>query len=97
MLKAFFNEGFTEIELCDIDIKEHLVNGGYGSILLNRLKQIAEDREARTIRGWITEVDRGHLERLVHFYEKHGFEVMLQDNENSIRIGNLLWLNNLIK
>ncbi|WP_222433897.1 GNAT family N-acetyltransferase [Planococcus sp. CPCC 101016] len=97
VLKAFFNEDYTKIELSDIDIKESMVNLGYGSILLNGLIQIAKHRNVTFISGWISEVDRNHIDRLVHFYEKHEFEVILHEEKNSAKIGSLLWSNDLIQ
>jgi GNAT superfamily N-acetyltransferase len=93
-LKAFFINEFTKIELADIDIKEQFVNDGYGSILLGKLIELAVKRNVREITGWISGVDKNHIERLVHFYEKHGFQINLHDRANTYKIGDLIWLNN---
>lgn len=94
VLRAFFDEDFTNISLADIDIKEHLTSHGYGSILLNTLIKIAQERNTNSITGWISKVDSDHLERLVHFYKKHKFTVDLFDDKNdNLRIGNLEWKN----
>lgn len=90
VLKAFFDENFTNISLGDIEIEEHLTSYGYGSILLNTLIKIAKTRNINSITGWISKVDNDHLERLVHFYKKHNFTVNLfKDNTDNLRIGNL--------
>ena len=95
MLKAFFDETFQNISLADIDIDKSFANNGYGSILLSNLVQIANARNVKDITGWISNVDRDHLDRLVHFYKKHGFEVNLEvQNENQLKIGNIRWKNN---
>lgn len=94
ILKAFFNEEFTNISLADIEIEEPLANHGYGSILLSNLIKIAEANDVNSITGWISKVDSGHLERLVHFYKKHNFKVNLEENnKDSYKIGVLKWQN----
>lgn len=94
VLKAFFNDNFTNISLADIEIEEYLSNRGYGSILLGTLIDIAKEKKAKTITGWISRVDNDHLERLVHFYKKHNFEVTLDGNsKDSLKIGDLKWKN----
>lgn len=94
ILRAFFDEDFTNISLADIEIKEHLTSLGYGSILLNTLIKIAQERNVNSITGWISKVDSDHLERLVHFYKKHKFIVDLSDDKkDNLRIGSLEWKN----
>lgn len=93
-LNAFFNIEHTEIELADIDIKEDIANEGYGSILLSALIEIAKNKKTHSISGWISRVDENHIDRLVHFYKKHNFKVILQNEMESKKIGNLLWINN---
>lgn len=94
LLKAFFNETFQNISLADIDIDESLTNHGYGSILLSNLIQIATNRDSNTISGWLSRVDSEHLDRLVYFYKKHNFEVIL--NNQTVKgheVGNIVWKN----
>jgi GNAT superfamily N-acetyltransferase len=94
VLKAFFTEDFTEIDLADIDIKEHLSNKGYGAILLRKLIDIAKGKSVSRISGWISSVDIGHIERLTHFYKKHGFEVIInEDVVSGNKIGDIVWTN----
>lgn len=94
VLKAFFNDDFTNISLADIEIEEYLSNHGYGSILLGTLIDIAKERKIKNITGWISRVDIDHLERLAHFYKKHNFEVSLHENsKDSLKIGDLTWKN----
>lgn len=95
-LKAFFKNDFIKIELADIDIQEHFVNYGYGSILLGKLIELAVQRNVREISGWISGVDKDHIDRLVHFYEKHGFEIKLHDRATTYKIGDLVWFNNFV-
>ncbi|NUH86462.1 GNAT family N-acetyltransferase [Bacillus firmus] len=92
VLKAFFNDDFTDISLADIEIEKYLSNHGYGSILLSTLIEIAKKGNIDSITGWISSVDFDHLERLVHFYKKHNFEVILDENsKGSLKIGDLIW------
>jgi GNAT superfamily N-acetyltransferase len=84
------------IELADIDIIENMSARGYGSILLKALLEIAHDKGVERINGWISSVDIEHLERLKHFYIKHGFHIKIDDdykNNKSNKIGELYWVN----
>ncbi|MDZ5480333.1 hypothetical protein [Bacillus thuringiensis] len=95
ILKAFCDDDLTEIMLVDVDIKEHLSNKGYGTILLSRLLSLAKARNILKISGWISRVDKDHIERLTHFCQKHGFKVILHENENNpLKIGDIIWVNN---
>ena len=68
------------------------INKGLGSMLLNALLDIAKKRNINRITGEIARVDIGHIERLVHFYEKHNFEVILCSNPaDRYKIGDLVW------
>lgn len=92
VLKAFFKNNFTIISLEDIEMEDSLVNQGFGSILLTTLIDIANKRNVNRITGEIARVDIGHIERLVHFYEKHNFEVILcSDSADVYKIGDLVW------
>ena len=92
MLKAFFENNFTTISLEDIEMADSFINQGLGSMLLNALLDIAKKRNIRRITGEISRVDIGHIERLVHFYEKHNFEVILCSGSTDVyKIGDLVW------
>ncbi|TLS36049.1 GNAT family N-acetyltransferase [Pseudalkalibacillus caeni] len=65
-------------------------NRGYGSICMNYLKERAKDNNIPTITGDIAERDWGHVDRLIHFYEKHNFDVMLDKEDKS---GEIVWSN----
>jgi hypothetical protein len=57
-------------------------NKGYGSICMQYLKDTAADNNIPVIKGDIAKRDWGHVDRLVHFYEKHNFEIELDpDNQ----------------
>ena len=68
------------------------INKGLGSMLLNALLDIAKKRNVNRITGEIARVDIGHIKRLVYFYEKHNFEVILCSNSADVyKIGDLVW------
>lgn len=50
-------------------------NRGYGTIMMRYLIGYARDIGCSGIYGYLSDVDRGHEDRLVHFYEKFGFIV----------------------
>ncbi|NGP46522.1 hypothetical protein G4V62_16790 [Bacillaceae bacterium SIJ1] len=69
------------------DIKGE-VNQGFGSICMAYLKEQAEEYNAWRIEGDLAKRDWGHLDRLIHFYQKHGFDVQLDEETYS---GSICW------
>ncbi|MBY6035838.1 hypothetical protein KUV80_04205 [Fictibacillus nanhaiensis] len=63
-------------------------NKGYGTICMHYLKEIASDNNVPVIKGDIAQRDWDHVERLIHFYEKHDFDIEL-DSEN--KCGKIEW------
>jgi hypothetical protein len=63
-------------------------NKGYGSICMQYLKETATDHNIPLIKGDIAKRDWDHVDRLVHFYEKHDFNVEL-DRHN--KCGKIEW------
>jgi GNAT superfamily N-acetyltransferase len=63
-------------------------NKGYGSICMNYLKDIAREQNIQFIKGDIAERDWDHLDRLIHFYEKHHFRVSIDHETKS---GEIKW------
>lgn len=66
-----------EILLGDIKIFEKNINKGYGTILVKKLIEYAQENNFKKIYGNITEVDWNHIERLKYFYSKFNFKVEL--------------------
>jgi GNAT superfamily N-acetyltransferase len=64
-------------------------NEGYGSICMAFLKEKARDRNLAEITGDIAPRDWDHVDRLVHFYEKHHFEVEI---DHSSKSGAINWM-----
>ncbi len=68
------HEGLRTIEIGDIECQKN--NRGYGSIMMEKLIEYARENEFLCIHGWLSEVDYDHKERLYHFYQKFGFEII---------------------
>ncbi|MGM7720034.1 hypothetical protein [uncultured Metabacillus sp.] len=64
-------------------------NRGYGSICMDYLKELAVEQNIPEITGDIAERDWDHVDRLVHFYEKHNFEVDIDYQDKS---GEIKWV-----
>lgn len=63
-------------------------NKGYGSVLMNHLKEIARGENVQYITGDLVERDFDHVDRLKHFYKKHNFDVKVDHEE---KCGEILW------
>lgn len=67
------------INIVDIRIFGKNQNKGYGTMLISTVKEIAIKNNISKITGVISPVDDDHIDRLIHFYEKNGFTVNLDD------------------
>ncbi|WP_100408113.1 hypothetical protein [Bacillus solitudinis] len=63
-------------------------NKGYGSICINYLKEHAKSQNIQYISGDIAKRDWNHLDRLIHFYQKHRFHIEIDRKTQS---GTILW------
>ncbi|WP_138977005.1 hypothetical protein [Brevibacillus laterosporus] len=79
------------MKIADIKIEGDRVNRGYGSIMMEGVKKFVHEMQIKVITGWISSVDWGHIDRLEHFYRKHGFDCQL-NHEN--KRGTILRVNN---
>jgi GNAT superfamily N-acetyltransferase len=70
------------------NIMGHKKNRGYGSILMRYLKKLAIKEGTKCITGNLVSNNFDHLNRLKHFYSKHGFTVRVKDGSLS---GNIEW------
>ncbi|MEN6325348.1 MAG: GNAT family N-acetyltransferase [Syntrophomonas sp.] len=62
------------IKICDI--KHTLKNQGIGAQLLIYLDEIARESGINKVTGWLSPIDLDtHRERLIHFYEKNGYQI----------------------
>ena len=51
------------------------INKGFASIAMKFLLKVARDENIRRVNGWISKGSEEHLERIQHFYNKHGFYI----------------------
>ena len=64
-------------------------DNGYGSICMKHLKEIAREQNIPVITGDLVKRDWNHVDRLIHFYEKHQFDVQINWKEQS---GEIYWV-----
>ncbi|MFZ3577562.1 hypothetical protein [Virgibacillus sp. DJP39] len=83
-IQAEYKDSNT-IHIADIKGEQ---NKGYGSILMNHLKELAHEENIQYITGDIVERDFDHVNRLKHFYNKHRFEVKIDHQDQS---GEIIW------
>ncbi|GAE30632.1 hypothetical protein [Halalkalibacter hemicellulosilyticus] len=84
MLQAQYTDDFS-IFIGDIKGKE---NKGFGSICIEYLKDHAKEQNIHCIKGDLAKRDWGHLDRLIHFYKKHHFNVEVDESE---KYGEVNW------
>ncbi|MFC4735791.1 hypothetical protein ACFO4L_04250 [Bacillus daqingensis] len=84
----FSLHGTYEQDALYIDDIRGEADSGFGSIIMKHLKKKAEEKNIPEIRGQLKERDYDHQDRLVHFYTKHSFSVML---DSSGREGQIKW------
>ena len=61
------------IKICDILSEKE--NSGYGSLMMQKLIEFANQNDFMYIDGWLSRYDYDHKERLLHFYQKFGFNI----------------------
>jgi ribosomal protein S18 acetylase RimI-like enzyme len=82
-LDAVYFKNDALINIGDIKVFGQNINHGYGSILVKELIKISEKQGVKKVTGEISSVDWNHVDRLKHFYEKHGFKVTLDSGKKS--------------
>ncbi|WP_163971503.1 GNAT family N-acetyltransferase [Oceanobacillus halotolerans] len=75
----------NRLHIADIKGEE---NQGYGSILMNHLKEMVRSENVQYITGDIVKRDFDHVDRLQYFYRKHNFEV---DIDHEAQYGRIIW------
>lgn len=70
------------ITIGDIQCNEN--NKGFGSLMMQALIIYAKQNGYKCIDGWLSDVDQNHVERLNHFYQKFGFEIIPYEDEIKI-------------
>lgn len=71
-------------EFAIIDIICENINMGYGSMMLEALIRYARRRRFKYIDGALIKEDYDHKERLYHFFQKFGFEIIQNQDEFEI-------------
>lgn len=71
-------------EFAIIDIICENINMGYGSMMLEALIRYARRRRFKYIDGALIKEDYDHKERLYHFFQKFGFEIIQNHDEFEI-------------
>ena len=62
-------------DIREVFYRDKSINKGYGTILLKELFEYANKKHISNIYGHLSLVDYDHKDRLIYFYEKHGFEI----------------------
>ncbi|MCW3793766.1 hypothetical protein OM416_19415 [Paenibacillus sp. LS1] len=78
----------NKMHINDFRIEGDRVNRGYGSIAMEAIKKLVNELKITLITGSITRVDWDHIERSVHFYNKHGFTCKLDAGRE---VGKIEW------
>lgn len=76
-ITCIINKELRLITISDIECQKS--NRGYGSIMMKELVKYARQNEFKQINGWLSKVDYDHKERLYHFYQKFGFEIIQKE------------------
>ena len=79
MLRGLF-ESDKKVLLADIDNRNY-ENHGVGSVLITRFEKICIDNGVKEIYGNLANVDLDHKDRLIHFYKKHGYSIVEENEE----------------
>ncbi|MBO5610532.1 MAG: GNAT family N-acetyltransferase [Eubacterium sp.] len=81
MLRGLF-ESDKKVLLADIS-NEKCINHGVGSALIMRFEDICRENGVKEIHGNLANVDLDHKDRLIHFYKKHGYSIVEENEEGS--------------
>lgn len=82
---CIIDEELRAIVISDIECKMN--NRGYGSVMMEELIEYSRQNEFAHINGWLSKVDYDHKDRLYHFYQKFGFEII--QNEEGIKFADI--------
>ena len=68
--------------LGDIDIPKRYVSIGIGTRLIKLFEDKCFRRGIKEIKGDLSKVDLDHKDRLLHFYDKNGYQITYENDEN---------------
>lgn len=81
-ITCIINRDLREISIIDIVCEN--INMGYGTMMLEALIRYARRRRFKYIDGALIKEDYDHKERLYHFFQKFGFEIIQNQDEFEI-------------
>ena len=84
-INCIIHKELRTITISDIECQKN--NRGYGSVIMKELIEYARQNEFTHINGWLSKVDYDHRERLYHFYQKFGFEII--QNEKGMKFADI--------
>lgn len=77
-MDCVIKEEINGITISDITCSKN--NKEYGSLMMKTLVEFAKDGQYDYIDGWLSKSDLDHKDRLLHFYRKFGFKIILCDD-----------------
>lgn len=77
-MDCVIKEEIKGITISDIICSKN--NKGYGSRMMSALIEFARNRKYDYIDGWLSKIDLDHKDRLLYFYRKFGFKIILCDD-----------------
>ena len=80
-LRALYK--YKKVILADIIINKHNVNRGVGTKLITEFERICNQKGIKEITGNLAYTDLDHKERLIHFYQKHNYEIIYENEDHS--------------
>ena len=69
------------------DIVADIEGRGYGSRVMENIIKVCRRLKVKLITGEISATDSGDLDKLKHFYPKHGFKIIMYKNSRKGMIG----------
>jgi GNAT superfamily N-acetyltransferase len=78
---AWCQEHKGRVKVCDLEVRTEHRDRGAGRALLKAVLARAQEKGATEVWGWISQVDAGHLDRLVAWYRRYGFQILDPDEE----------------
>ena len=74
-----FHKRTSKMEIIDIIIAMKHENKGNGSIVLRAIDKLSQMENAVKCYGMLSYQDKGHWDKLFHFYEENGYIITLKE------------------
>jgi ribosomal protein S18 acetylase RimI-like enzyme len=100
---AWCQEHESRVKVCDLEVRKEHRERGAGRALLKAVLARAQATGATEVWGWISRVDANHLDRLVAWYRRYGFQVLEPDEEcydrraGRVVLHKIVWKNPTVK